>query len=65
MANKSREYVQYLTEAQKDRMRVRIVTERGAVVQFTVQYEALLVSVWRPVVRFDTAQLIAQGPAAP
>lgn len=51
----TREYIQYLSKAQTDRMRVRIVTERGSVVQFAVQYEALFSAAWHPIVRFDTA----------
>lgn len=55
MAQKTREYIQYLTDAQTDRMRVRIVTDKVRVVQFTVQYEAFLSKTWHPIVRFDTA----------
>jgi hypothetical protein len=38
-----------------DALRVRLTTERGVVVDFTVQYEAWIDGVHRPVVRYDTA----------
>ena len=37
----------------KDWMRVRIVTERGKVVDFLVQYETLIGESYRAVVRYD------------
>lgn len=36
-----------------DRIRVWIDTAAGNVLNFTVQYEALIGGTWRPVVRFD------------
>lgn len=38
-----------------NRIRVEIVTEKGKVESFTVQYEFLLSRKWTPVVRYDTA----------
>lgn len=39
----------------KDRVRVRITTDRGKVTHFTVQYETLIDGEWLPVMRCDTA----------
>jgi hypothetical protein len=36
-------------------VRVRIVTERGRVIEFTVQYETIIDGEVYPVVRYDTA----------
>lgn len=37
------------------RMRVRFENDGNVMVRFMVQYETLLGSTWRPVVRFDTS----------
>lgn len=37
-----------------NRIRVEIVTKKGSVESFTVQYEILLSHKWTPVVRYDT-----------
>jgi len=39
----------------KDRLRVSAQKKRGEILEFTVQYEALIQDEWRPVVRYDTA----------
>jgi len=39
--------------SEHDRLRYRIVTERGDVVDFVVQYETLVGDEYRPVVRYD------------
>ena len=49
------EYVIYLDEAQRDRYRHFHRTERGQVVLFRVQYEALIEQQWVAIVRYDTA----------
>lgn len=47
---------QYLEQlSPDDRLRYRIITEKGAVVRFTVQYEAYIGGRWHPIVRYDTA----------
>lgn len=38
-----------------DRLRVRIMTERGHVVDFVVQYEAFIADAYRPIVRHDAS----------
>jgi len=38
-----------------DRYRLYCHTERGRVIVFRVQYEALIEGVWRAIVRYDTA----------
>ena len=48
-------YVYSLTDDDANVLRVRIRTERGRVVRFTVQYEAIIDSRVFPIVRYDTA----------
>lgn len=45
----------YLDEAQENRYRHRHVWKRGKLVEFRIQYEALLAGQWHPVLRYDTA----------
>lgn len=49
------EYIIYLDEAQQDRYRHFHRTERGKVVLFRIQYEALIDQQWVAIVRYDTA----------
>jgi hypothetical protein len=42
-----------------DYLRYRIVSERGRVIAFTVQYKAIIDGRTYPVVRYDTAQQMA------
>ncbi len=38
-----------------DRLRVAASKDRGEIAEFIVQYEAVILGEWRPVVRYDTA----------
>jgi hypothetical protein len=38
----------------EDRLRVRAVKEKGIVLSFVVQYEAMVGGQWREIVRYDT-----------
>lgn len=49
------EYLIYLTAESNDRLRVYAQKEKGAILEFVVQYEALISEEWRPIVRYDTA----------
>lgn len=49
------EYLYYLTAELTDRLRVFAQKEKGMILQFVVQYEALMSGKWQPVVRYDTA----------
>ncbi len=49
------EYVIYLDEGQQDRYRHFHLTEKGQVVLFRIQYEALFDQQWVAIVRYDTA----------
>ena len=44
-----------LGDSNRDRYRLFRRTEKGQVLVFRVQYEALIEGKWRPVVRYDTA----------
>ena len=48
-------YMARMNRAGTDMLRVRLRTERGLVVQFSVQDEAMIDDQWLPVVRYDTA----------
>jgi hypothetical protein len=48
-----KEFVIYLDEAHENRYRHWHVWERGRMVEFRIQYEALITGYWYPVVRYD------------
>ena len=43
-----------LSEDGLDRMRVEAIKEKGAILSFVAQYEALINKKWREIVRYDT-----------
>jgi hypothetical protein len=49
------EYLIYLSADSNDRLRVYAQKEKGAILEFVVQYEALISEEWRPIARYDTA----------
>ncbi len=49
------EYLIYLTAESNDRLRVSAQKEGGIVLEFVVQYEAIILQEWQPIVRYDTA----------
>lgn len=49
------EYLIYLTAESTDRLRVYAQKEKSAILEFVVQYEALILEEWQPIVRYDTA----------
>lgn len=49
------EYLIYLTAESTDRLRVYAQKEKGEILEFVVQYEAMISGEWQPVVRYDTA----------
>jgi hypothetical protein len=44
-----------LSEELEDRVRVSALTEKGKILKFVAQYEALIRDEWRPIVRYDTS----------
>ncbi len=50
-----KEFVIYLDEAHENRYRHWHVWERGRIIEFRIQYEALITGYWYPVVRYDCA----------
>lgn len=46
-------YIYVIRTEAGNRIRYRILTERGRVVDFVVQYETLIEGLYRPVVRYD------------
>ncbi|GBD98008.1 hypothetical protein BMS3Abin07_00015 [bacterium BMS3Abin07] len=49
------EYLIYLTAESTDRLRVYAQKERTIILEFVVQYEAMISEEWQPIVRYDTA----------
>jgi len=49
------EYVIYLSAESTDRLRVHAQKEKAEILEFVVQYEAMILGKWQPVVRYDTA----------
>lgn len=50
---KSKEFVKTFSPDGNDRLRIRIVTEKGQVINIMVQYEAHITGAWREIVRYD------------
>jgi hypothetical protein len=48
------EYLIYLTAGSTDRLRVYAQKEKGNILEFVVQYEAVISGEWQPIVRYDT-----------
>ncbi len=49
------EYVIYLSAESTDRLRVYVRKEKGEILEFVIQYEALFSEKWQAIVRYDTA----------
>jgi len=49
------EYLFYLSSEESDRLRIIARKNKGEILEFVAQYEALISEEWRPVVRYDTA----------
>jgi hypothetical protein len=52
---KSKEFIKTISIDENDRLRIRISTEQGHVVNIMVQYEAMIAGAWREIVRYDCA----------
>lgn len=48
-------YTVYLSPERADRFRYYHCFERGKIIHFRIQYEALIDEEWHPIVRYDTA----------
>ena len=48
-----KEFTKELTPDGDDRLRIRIKTERGKIVDIVVQYESRVKEKWYPIVRYD------------
>ena len=52
---REKEYFKYLDKFENERMRLKIRTEKGTVVDMVVQYESKVGEQWKAVVRYDCA----------
>jgi len=52
---KEKEYLKYLDKFDNERVRIRIKTEKGGVLDIVVQYETKIKEQWNAVVRYDCA----------
>lgn len=50
-----KEFLIYLDEAPENRYRYWHIWEKGAIVEFRIQYEAFIADHWHPIVRYDSA----------
>jgi len=50
-----REFLIYLDAAHENRYRHWHVWERGEIIEFRIQYEALIAGNWHPIARYDSA----------
>lgn len=48
-----KEFTKTISSSGDDRLRLKIETEKGEVVDIVVQYEAKFDAVWHPIVRYD------------
>lgn len=48
-------YQKFLDDNELERLRLRIKTDKGEVIDIVVQYETLLNEKWTPIVRYDCA----------
>ena len=50
-----KEFTKDLSSDGDDRLRIKITTKKGQVMEVVVQYESKIMDKWYPVVRYDTA----------
>jgi len=48
-----KEFTKTISQSHNDRLRIKIETEKGNVVDMVVQYEAKFDEEWHPIVRYD------------
>jgi hypothetical protein len=48
-----KEFTKVISQSQDDRLRIKIETEKGNVIDMVVQYEAKFEEEWHPIVRYD------------
>ena len=53
--SKEIEFIYPLSEDLEDMLRVSALKQKGKVIRFVVQYEALINDEWRPIIRYDTS----------
>lgn len=51
----TKEFFRQLGTKGTDRLRTRIVTQKGEITDLMIQYEARIKDEWHPIVRYDTA----------
>jgi hypothetical protein len=49
------EFLYTLSEELEDRLRVSASKQKGEIIKFVVQYEALIENHWQPIIRYDTS----------
>ncbi len=53
MADK--EFIKYLDKNGNEKLRLKIKTKKGEVIDIMVQYESFIDKEWRPIIRYDCA----------
>jgi hypothetical protein len=52
-----KEFIKFISPESEDRLRIRIIVEKGRVRDLTVQYEAKFGDAWHSIVRYDCAHV--------
>jgi len=50
---RQKEFIKTVNPSGDDRLRLRIKTEKGRIIDMVVQYEAMFDDEWHPIVRYD------------
>lgn len=50
-----KEFIKYLDRDGNERLRLRIMTKKGQVMDIVVQYESYIGNQWSPIIRYDCA----------
>jgi hypothetical protein len=52
-----KEFIKYLDLKKLERLRVRMIIEKGEITELVYQYESFLNNKWQSIVRYDTAHV--------
>jgi len=50
-----KQFIKIISPDGEDRLRIRITTRKGKVVNVMVQYEAIIAGIWHEIIRYDCA----------
>ena len=50
---RKKEYFKYLDKFENERVRMKIKTDKGRIIDMVIQYETKIKEAWNPIVRYD------------